>query len=230
MGPRNLYTVRVTWAPAAVAAPAVSESRRVGFRALYLVTADDSNPASLLDSEGSGNFTMRWRVNGASMYSFGGCVAAVGGVGVGREGLPPGCRIASPPRAPSPFPLCRNVIPVEEMEGRITDATYVQFVRSAAAAGFNTFRVWGGGIYPPQSFYDAADEAGILIYHDAMYSSDGRIPPAQTALEDAELRHNIRRVASHPSIGHWDSCNGARQGSGAELEAECGAVPAASRL
>jgi hypothetical protein len=72
LGQQNLYEVTVTWTPATGTATPVSDSRRIGFRSLYLVTADDSDPPSLLSSEGSGNFTMRWRVNGANIYSFGG--------------------------------------------------------------------------------------------------------------------------------------------------------------
>lgn len=172
LGKQAMYTVSVSWVASAVGSTPITDSRRVGFRTLYLVTANDADPASLLSSEGSGNFTMRWRVNGANIYSFGG-----------------------------------NVIPIDEMEGRYSDLTFQQFAYSAAAAGFNTFRMWGGGVYPPQAFYDACDEVGILMYHDAMYSSDGRIPPANTPLEDAELRYNVRRIAYHPCIAHWDSCN-----------------------
>ena len=63
LGARQLYTVNVSWVPAASAAvaaapPAVSDSRRIGFRSLYLVTANDTDPTSLAGSEGSGNFTM----------------------------------------------------------------------------------------------------------------------------------------------------------------------------
>lgn len=172
LGAQAMYTVSVTWTPDAPAsAPVLADARRIGFRTLFLVTGDDSDPAKLAASEGSGNFTMRWKVNGADLYARGG-----------------------------------NIIPMEEMEGRMSADAHVQMVRSAKAAGFTAFRVWGGGIYGPPAFYDAADEAGILMYHDAMYSSDGRINPQQTALEDAELRHNMRRIAHHPSIGHWDSC------------------------
>lgn len=62
LGGRQLYTVIVSWVPAstsnAAAPPAVTDSRRIGFRSLYLVTANDTDPASLAGSEGSGNFTM----------------------------------------------------------------------------------------------------------------------------------------------------------------------------
>ena len=42
-------------------------------------------------------------------------------------------------------------------------------VQSAAHAKFNMLRVWGGGMFLPDAFYDACDEFGILIYHDMQY-------------------------------------------------------------
>jgi beta-mannosidase len=72
LGKQAMYTVSVSWVASAVGSTPITDSRRVGFRTLYLVTANDADPASLLSSEGSGNFTMRWRVNGANIYSFGG--------------------------------------------------------------------------------------------------------------------------------------------------------------
>lgn len=99
------------------------------------------------------------------------------------------------------------MIPMDELEGRLSAEGYVQLVRSAAEGGMNTFRIWGGGIYYHDAFYDTADELGMVMYHDAMYSGDGRVNPYGNALEDAELRHNIRRLSHHPSIAMWDACN-----------------------
>ena len=87
--------------------------------------------------DGSGNATMRFKVNGADIYARGG-----------------------------------NIIPMEELEGRLSAVAYDRMVQSAADAHFNLFRVWGGGIDPPEAFFDAADRNGILIYEDVMFGSD----------------------------------------------------------
>ncbi len=58
------------------------------------------------------------------------------------------------------------MIPMEEMEGRMSGEAHRQLVRSAVDAGMNTFRLWGGGMYLPPAWYDACDEYGMLIYHD----------------------------------------------------------------
>ena len=99
------------------------------------------------------------------------------------------------------------MIPMELLEGRQSAAAYVQQVRSASAAHMNVLRVWGGGIYLPSAFYDACDEEGVLLYHDMAFAGDGRVDPYGNALEDAELRHQLRRLSSHACIGQWDPCN-----------------------
>lgn len=63
-----------------------------------------------------------------------------------------------------------NLIPMEEMEGRSTAEAHAQLVRSAVDAGMNTLRIWGGGVWQYDAFYDTCDELGVLLYHDAMYA------------------------------------------------------------
>jgi len=59
-----------------------------------------------------------------------------------------------------------NMIPIEELEGRRNSSALRQMVASAVDGGFNILRVWGGGIFQDQPWYDACDELGILVYHD----------------------------------------------------------------
>jgi beta-mannosidase len=66
--------------------------------------------------------------------------------------------------------------------------------------------MWGGGIWLPDAFYDAADELGMMIYHDQPFAQ-GNHAPHGTPVEDAEIRHQVRRNSHHPSIGVWDGCN-----------------------
>ena len=58
-----------------------------------------------------------------------------------------------------------NMIPLDQLEGRTTDRVYAATVASAAAAGMNLLRVWGGGLYYPDEFYDACDRHGVMVYH-----------------------------------------------------------------
>ena len=102
-----------------------------------------------------------------------------------------------------------NMIPMEELEGRMNAEAHRILVRSAADGGFNTLRVWGGGMFLPDAWYDECDKLGIMVYHDMQYAQSGHAP-AGSATEDAELRHMVRRLSHHPSIVMWDGCNECR--------------------
>jgi beta-galactosidase/beta-glucuronidase len=102
-----------------------------------------------------------------------------------------------------------NMIPMEEFEGRMDADAHTLLVQSAHDANFNILRVWGGGIFLPDAWYDACDKNGIVVYHDMQYAQQGHAP-AVTSEQDAELRHQIRRLSSHPSIIMWDGCNECR--------------------
>ena len=156
------YLVNVTYTPTG-GAP-IADSRAVGFRVLSLVTANDTDPAPLAGVDGSGDFTMRFKVNGADIWARG-----------------------------------ANMIPMEEMEGRSSAAAHARLVASAVEGGFNIFRMWGGGIFQWNAFYEACDASGILIYHDVMYAQ-GNHAPSATPMQTAELQYQMRRLANHPSI------------------------------
>lgn len=59
-----------------------------------------------------------------------------------------------------------NMIPMEELEGWMDAEAHRALVKSAVDAKMNTLRVWGGGMFLPDAWYDACDELGILVYHD----------------------------------------------------------------
>ena len=99
-----------------------------------------------------------------------------------------------------------NMVPMDELEGWWHAEAHEEVVSSAAAANFNMIRVWGGGAYLPQVFYDACDRLGILIYHDVMYAQGGH-PPKATQTQETELRHQMRRLSHHPGLVLVDGCN-----------------------
>eukprot|EP01046_Picozoa_sp_COSAG06_P002943 COSAG06_NODE_108_length_23594_cov_43.013450_12_plen_1117_part_00 len=103
-----------------------------------------------------------------------------------------------------------NMIPMEELEGRMSADAHYQIVLNAMEGRMNTLRLWGGGIFMPRAWYDACDELGIMVYHDMMYCDQGGHSPANTPVQDAELRHNIRQLSNHPSIVMWDGGNECR--------------------
>lgn len=73
--------------------------------------------------------------------------------------------------------------------------------------GANLVRVWGGGRYEPDWFYDACDKMGLLVWQDFMFAC-ACYPehPEYRALVEAEARHHLARLASHPCVVLW--CGG----------------------
>jgi beta-mannosidase len=72
-----------------------------------------------------------------------------------------------------------NVIPMEELESRESEAAYRALVSHAQAAGENVVRVWGGGKFLPRAFYDAVDAAGLMVIQVPTYlPATCYLPPA----------------------------------------------------
>jgi beta-mannosidase len=94
-----------------------------------------------------------------------------------------------------------NYIPQDNLQNRVTPQRYEHIVKSAADANMNMLRVWGGGIYEEDLFYDLCDRYGILLWHDLMFAC-AMYPVDQAFLESvrAELKDNIRRLRNHASI------------------------------
>ena len=61
-------------------------------------------------------------------------------------------------------------------------------------------------MFQPDAWYDACDALGIMVYHDQMYAQQGHAPVAN-AVQDSEIRHQVRRLSHHPCIVMWDGCN-----------------------
>ena len=117
--------------------------------------------------------------------------------GSGRQGLR--YRVNGEPI----FARGANMIPIDMLEGRYRADSYQRIVLSAADAGMNLVRIWAGGIWLNEVFYDTADEAGVMIYHDQINRQQLNGRPE----EFPAYRHQLRRLSSHPAIVAWDGCN-----------------------
>lgn len=85
---------------------------------------------------------------------------------------------------------------------------YCERIGQATDSGMNMLRVWGGGIYETDDFYDICDELGVMVWQDfpfacAAYPEE---EPFWSSVE-TEVRHNVARLASHPSLVIWNGCN-----------------------
>ncbi|KAI9890623.1 MAG: hypothetical protein M1814_003821 [Vezdaea aestivalis] len=104
-----------------------------------------------------------------------------------------------------------NWIPLDSFLPRASlpsSTKYWDMVKLAADGNQNMLRVWGGGIYEDDAFYDACDELGILVWQDFMFAC-GNYPSSQTFLQSIqnEANTNIKRLRHHPSIIVWAGNN-----------------------
>jgi len=97
-----------------------------------------------------------------------------------------------------------NWIPADSFTTRISAERYHTLVRQAAQGNMVMLRVWGGGIYEDDSFYDACDELGVLVWQDFMFAC-GLYPATDwfQASVRAEAEAQIRRLRHHPSLAIW---------------------------
>lgn len=99
-------------------------------------------------------------------------------------------------------------IPADSFLSRISSQRYRNWVQLMIEGNQTMVRVWGGGIYEHDSFFDACDELGLLVWHDFQFAC-GNYPTYASFLKsvEAEARHNIRRLRDHPSLIIWAGNN-----------------------
>ena len=101
-----------------------------------------------------------------------------------------------------------NWIPVECFTGVVEDEKYEKLVNLAVDGNYNMLRVWGGGIYEKDIFYDLCDEKGILVWQDIMLAC-ADIPEDKPEWVDNMLKevvYQVKRLRNHVSLVYW--CGG----------------------
>ncbi|GAB4334593.1 MAG: glycoside hydrolase family 2 TIM barrel-domain containing protein [Calditrichia bacterium] len=97
-----------------------------------------------------------------------------------------------------------NWIPADAFLPRVTPEIYQKMLKNAASAGMNMIRVWGGGIYEDDTFYEACDRLGLLVWQDFMFAC-APYPQYEPFLQNIrqEAAEQIERLQTHPSLGLW---------------------------
>ena len=95
-------------------------------------------------------------------------------------------------------------IPMDARPQTYTRERYDQLLSDAVAANMNTLRVWGGGLYEHEDFYELCDEKGLLLWHDCMFAC-AHYPSHDDFLDlvRAELNDQIKRLRDHACIALW---------------------------
>ncbi|WP_431135432.1 glycosyl hydrolase 2 galactose-binding domain-containing protein [Psychroserpens mesophilus] len=97
-----------------------------------------------------------------------------------------------------------NYIPQNSMQNKVTIAHYEKLLNDVVDANMNMLRVWGGGIYENDIFYDLCDEKGILVWQDFMFACG--MYPGDKQFKDNVLQEaieNVKRLRNHASIALW---------------------------
>ncbi|KAL4869581.1 hypothetical protein BDV12DRAFT_167640 [Aspergillus spectabilis] len=95
-------------------------------------------------------------------------------------------------------------IPADSLLTNITPDRYRKWIELMAVGHQVMIRVWGGGIYEDEAFYQACDEVGVMVWQDFMFGC-GNYPTWPEILEsiEKEAEYNLRRLRHHPSIVIW---------------------------
>ena len=102
------------------------------------------------------------------------------------------------------FAMGADYIPEDNILTRQNRKRTDMLLASAQEAHYNCLRVWGGGYFLDDFFYDVCDERGLIVWQDFMFAcASYELEPAFEANVSAEIRQNIRRLRSHPCIGLW---------------------------
>ncbi len=102
------------------------------------------------------------------------------------------------------FAMGADYIPEDNLLARVTPERTRRLLEDAAAAHMNLIRVWGGGYYPDDWFYDVCDELGLLVWQDFMFACAAyRLTDAFEENLKAEFADNIRRLRHHASLALW---------------------------
>ena len=102
------------------------------------------------------------------------------------------------------FAMGADYIPEDNIRGRITPERTRRLLEDCCAANFNCVRVWGGGYYPDDWFYDICDELGLLVWQDCMFACGTyELTPEFSRNIQEEIAQNVKRLRSHPSLALW---------------------------
>ena len=102
------------------------------------------------------------------------------------------------------FAMGADYIPEEHLLGRRSEEKTRRLLEDCRLANFNVIRVWGGGFYPDDWFFDICDELGLVVWQDFMFAcSVYELTPEFEANIRKEFADNIKRLRHHASLGLW---------------------------
>ena len=106
-----------------------------------------------------------------------------------------------------------NIVPLNYFPAKADTNVYKRIINTAVESNMNMLRVWGGGIYENDLFYDLCDEKGIMVWQDFMFAC-AMYPGDSSFISSVknELKDNISRLRNHPSLVLWCGNNESSEG------------------
>lgn len=102
------------------------------------------------------------------------------------------------------FAMGADYIPEDNLLSRCSPERTERLIKDCVEANFNCIRVWGGGIYPEDYFYDLCDRYGLLVWQDLMFAcAVYEMTPEFADNIRQEARDNIKRLRHHAALGLW---------------------------
>ena len=102
-----------------------------------------------------------------------------------------------------------NWVPMECFLGEVTREKYEKLLTLGKLGNFNMLRVWGGGVYEDDAFYEMCDKLGIMVWQDMMFACADIPEDRSDFVENVkkEIVYQIKRLRNHPSIVLWSGGN-----------------------
>jgi beta-mannosidase len=102
------------------------------------------------------------------------------------------------------FAMGADYTPEDNILSRVTSDRTYNLLKQCKDANFNVIRVWGGGNYPYDAFWDACDELGLMVWQDFMFAcANYNLTEEFEENIKLEFKDNIKRIRSHPSLALW---------------------------
>ncbi|MDE6845755.1 MAG: glycoside hydrolase family 2 protein [Lachnospiraceae bacterium] len=102
------------------------------------------------------------------------------------------------------FAMGADYIPEDNILSRVTRERTAKLLKDAVDAHYNCVRVWGGGYYPEDWFFDLCDELGLIVWQDFMFAcASYELDDAFERNVSAEIRDNVKRIRHHACLGLW---------------------------
>ncbi len=106
------------------------------------------------------------------------------------------------------FAMGADYIPEDHILARCSAERSRRLLEDCRLANFNSIRVWGGGLYPDDDFYDLCDELGLVVWQDCMFACAMYVLTEEFEKNiRAEVADNVRRLRHHASLGIWSGNN-----------------------